>query len=228
MYNYISIFDFSWMYIFNRLAGYTEADLKRKKKPPVTMAREKYPRPSVSELVDTLSLVKTIGFLIARHPYHRLVSGYRDKILGAIKGSFHDNMCRDIVIRYRKIERNLYQHGKTVPTFSEFVRYIIDESNAGNELDMHWTPVYNFCTPCQVKLTHIIKFDTFDRDTRMILEKANVSQYLPSTTKLKENESKGKQNSSSQVNMYLNELSPEQLKDLHNLYKIDFDILGYN
>ncbi len=37
------------------------------------------------------------------------------------------------------------------PNFSEFVGYILDENEKGNQLDMHWIPVYKFCNPCQVK-----------------------------------------------------------------------------
>ena len=39
---------------------------------------------------------------------------------------------------------------KLVPTFKEFVSFVLDEAELGHELDMHWTPVYSFCNPCQV------------------------------------------------------------------------------
>ena len=218
------------MYLFNRLAGYTEKDLKRKSgKSPVGLARNKYPRPTVRELIDTLSLPNTIGFLIARNPYERLVSGYREKILGAIRGSDHDRLGKDIVVKYRNLDPKLYRHSKTSPTFSEFVSYIVDEATAGHSLDMHWTPVYSFCNPCQVDLNHIIKFETFDRDTLQIINKSGLVQYLPPTEKtLKKNASKGSQNTSSLVDMYLKELPPDLQKDLYDIYRIDFDLFGYN
>ena len=219
---------FSWMYLFNRLAGYTEKDLNKRGKSPIGLAREKYPRPSVEELNDTLSLPNTIGFLIARNPYERLVSGYREKILGAIRGSPHDKLGREIVIKYRKLDPRQYKWGKTFPTFTEFVRYILDQVDLGNTLDMHWTPVNDFCTPCQVNLNHIIKFETFDRDTMHILKHSRLTEYLPPAEKtLKKNVSKGKQNSSSLVETYLDELPPDLRKNLYDLYRIDFDLFGY-
>ena len=93
---------------------------------------------------------------------------------------------------------------------------------------MHWEPVYRFCNPCQVNLTHIIKFETFDRDTRKILEKANLMQYLPDSGKIAENVSKGNNNSSSLVDKYLNELPSYLLKELYDMYEIDFDLFGYH
>ena len=86
------------MYIFNRMAGYTVLDLEHTKRPPMNLARQKYPRPSSTELLSILDLPSTIGFLIARNPYERLVSGYRDKILGAKPSSAHDIMCRNIIV----------------------------------------------------------------------------------------------------------------------------------
>lgn len=46
------------------------------------------------------------------------------------------------------------------PTFPEFVSYLLDEIKAKKELDMHWTPITNFCTPCQVKFNVIVKFES--------------------------------------------------------------------
>lgn len=46
------------------------------------------------------------------------------------------------------------------PTFPEFVNFLLDEIKAKKELDMHWTPITNFCTPCQVKFNVVAKFET--------------------------------------------------------------------
>ena len=36
----------SWMYLFNKMAGYSDQKLKLKRVPPMTLARQKYRRPS--------------------------------------------------------------------------------------------------------------------------------------------------------------------------------------
>ena len=86
------------MYIFNRLAGFTESRIKNSKVPPVTLARQRYPRPSDKQLASTLSSSNAIGFLIARNPYERLISAYRDKIVGAYVNSYHDVMGKEILM----------------------------------------------------------------------------------------------------------------------------------
>ena len=171
--------------------------------------------------------------MIARNPYERLVSAYRDKIFGALPNSFHDKMGRKIVMKYRNIyippkNYRTRRRQRVIPTFKEFVNYVVDEFDTGNELDMHWTPVYSFCNPCQVNLTHLIKFETLNRDTKALLQKSHLSHLLPPNGKLKkQNVSKGSQDSASLVDKYLNELTPELLDRLHKLYEIDFDLFGY-
>ena len=229
---------FSWMYLFNRLAGYTDEQLQNiVQKPLIALAREKYSRPSATELIEKLAIPNTIGFLVARNPYERLVSGYRDKILGEAiqyKSSLYGQISHTILGKYR--QRNLspdISAHKNSPTFTEFVKYIVDEVAEGRKLDMHWTPAYEFCNPCQVNLTHIVKLETFDRDASWIIQKANLTSFMPQTKKsesqdkLKKNAAKDGQNTSSIVHAYLQNLPPEILDDLNDIYEIDFDIFGY-
>lgn len=46
------------------------------------------------------------------------------------------------------------------PTFQEFVRYLVDTYKQGHDLDMHWTPITQFCTPCMVPFDIIAKMET--------------------------------------------------------------------
>lgn len=195
----------SLLYLFNKMAGYSDQTLKLKRMPPLTLARQKYPRPSKQELLDALRQKGAIAFLVARHPFQRLISGYRDKIVGALSGSLHHKLNRHILIKYRKLSpkdlqlpvRRMDRHQqrrrqlvasrlngkvptdfqpvkKLVPTFKEFVSFILDEVREGHELDMHWTPVYSFCNPCQVDFSHLVKFETFDQDSNDIVRAANL------------------------------------------------------
>merc|ERR1719331_1502085 len=91
-------------------------------------------------------------------------------------------MSKRIVVKYRKISPNQYKHGKTIPTFKEFVSFVIDEFRSGNELDMHWAPAYSFCNPCQVNLNTILKFETLNEDTQYVLNKIKAPKSLIAST----------------------------------------------
>ena len=75
----------SWMHVFNQLGGMSPKYLsKRARRPPLAIARDIYARPSAEDLVKAVGT--SISFIVGRHPFERLVSGYRDKILLALKG----------------------------------------------------------------------------------------------------------------------------------------------
>ena len=82
----------------------------------------------------------------------RLVSAYRDKIYGALPGTLHDKLRRRITQDFRGVlvpkTRKLPE--KLIPTFREFVQYLVREFSKDKVPDMHWAPVYRFCNPCQV------------------------------------------------------------------------------
>ena len=197
------------MYIFNRLANYTDLELKRKNPVPLQLARNRYGRPTVKQLLHALSQEDAVGIIIGRNPLERLISAYRDKIL-----SDYEHLSGRIITHYRQdgpVEEK--QRKNKVPTFEEFISFIVDENAQGKALDMHWTPAYKFCNPCQVNLTHIIKFETFDRDTKAVLDQIGVS-HLWEKLKTHTNKSRGQNTSAELHEEYFKKLSNDSLLDM--------------
>ncbi len=62
----------------------------------VEIARQKYIRPSVEQLLESMN--KSVTFIVGRNPLERLVSGYRDKLENAIKGSDYDKLGKVYII----------------------------------------------------------------------------------------------------------------------------------
>lgn len=89
------------MYNFNLMANYTASFLDRTKEVPLELARKKYARPTVEMIRKAQG--DSITFLIVRHPLERLASAYNDKIVHAWPKSFHDQMGRRIIKKYRKV-----------------------------------------------------------------------------------------------------------------------------
>lgn len=90
----------SWMYNFNILAGYSPEFLRKTNTVPLELARKRYERVSIKKLEKAMN--DSVTFLIVRHPFERLLSAYRDKIMFAIPHSLHDKLGIKIIKKYRK------------------------------------------------------------------------------------------------------------------------------
>jgi hypothetical protein len=80
--------------IFNKLRNYPA----RVQLTPVARARNFYPRPSLENLLRAMET--SLSFIVARNPFERLVSAYRDKIVNAFPGSEHD-LLRRVCTHYK-------------------------------------------------------------------------------------------------------------------------------
>ncbi|KAI4478917.1 hypothetical protein M0802_014467 [Mischocyttarus mexicanus] len=213
----------SWMYNFNLLAGYSPQFLKASKAVPVSLARQKYPRHTAEELLKFVN--DSISFLIVRHPFERLLSAYRDKLEHSLPHTFHSNLGAHIVWHYRSKDSKMSgKHGPRYPFFEEFVRWLLCQWKAGNELDMHWTPIVNFCTPCQVRFDIIAKFETLREDQDFLIKQAHVGHIIKPEWK---NPTRGVQ-TKDVVKNYFTQLSKTQINDLYEMFRYDFILFDYS
>ncbi|XP_017891132.1 carbohydrate sulfotransferase 11 [Ceratina calcarata] len=210
----------SWMYNFNLLAGYSPQFLKASKAVPVSLARQKYPRHTAEELSKFLN--DSISFLIVRHPFERLLSAYRDKLEHSLPHTFHSNLGTHIVWNYRT--KTAGRHGPRYPLFEEFVRWLLCQWKAGNELDMHWTPIVTFCTPCQVRFDVIAKFETLHEDQDYLIKRAQVGNIIKPEWK---NPTRGVQ-TKDVIKNYFAQLSKLQINDLYEMFRYDFVLFDYS
>lgn len=179
------------------------------------------------------ALNDSISFLIVRHPFERLLSAYRDKIMFAIPHSFHDKLGTRIIRKYRKnvnikcfllsinssqgLESNQQRRIREPkwPLFPEFVSYFLDEINRISKTDMHWISITEFCTPCQIRFDIIAKFETLEEDQRYLIEKADLRNLIQPQWK---NSGKGK-HTQELILKFFSQLSLKQLNGLCDIYK---------
>ncbi|XP_046436283.1 carbohydrate sulfotransferase 11 isoform X1 [Neodiprion fabricii] len=212
----------SWMYNFNLLAGYSAQFLKASKTVPLTLARQRYPRPTAKELATYLN--DSVSFLIVRHPFERLLSGYRDKLEQSLPNTYHSKLGVHILSHYRRKTASGSRQGPRYPLFEEFVRWLLCEWKAGNELDMHWTPIANFCTPCQVRFDVIAKFETLHDDQNYLIKHAHLDHVIKPEWK---NPTRGTQTKNA-VKSYFTQLTKSQIRDLYQMFRYDFILFDYS
>ena len=112
-------------------------------------------------------------FTFVRNPYTRLLSGYVDKIYSP------NPVYWRIGSKAIRVARGIKFHCGHDVTFKEFVEYLIQTQYYYLDRDEHFIPGHDLCIPCQVHYDFIGKMETFANDTFHILEKLNLTQYLP-------------------------------------------------
>ncbi|CAH1394088.1 unnamed protein product [Nezara viridula] len=216
----------SWMYNFNLLAGYKPNFLKRTNIVPLQLARRKYPRPSLQELKTALNT--SYSFIIVRHPFERLLSAYRDKIQYALPNTPHQKLGNEIISKFRENSiqgrRKKAFYNPRWPTLPEFVNYLVDIKKKGLPMDMHWAPITEFCTPCQIHFDIIIKFETLMEDQKYLIQVAGLKGKIKPEWK---NPSKGRV-TTDVVNNYYSQLTVKQILQLYYLYRYDFELFEYS
>lgn len=171
---------------------------------------------------------KYFTFLFVRHPFERLVSTYRNKILEPYSDDlYHVNVTnKNILLRYRR-DNTTIQELKTRATFEEFVRYLIDsyEEDGIRNFDEHWGSFTELCNICYAEFDYIGKYESLIDDSRNILTLLNVTDFI----KFPENRTdKYEKRSGKLVDEYFKMVPKKYILQLYEVYKYDFEAFGYN
>lgn len=99
--------------------------------------------------------------LVTRNPWQRIYSAYTDKIF-RLQTSF----VRDA----RAMVGESGKYSGKIPTFKQFLAFIISNYEKGRELDPHWRPISNLCRVCRYNYTYVLKMESFVEDSAYVLE----------------------------------------------------------
>ncbi|XP_018027558.1 carbohydrate sulfotransferase 13-like [Hyalella azteca] len=112
-------------------------------------------------------------FMVVRHPFLRLISAYRDKIatksgkmVMAQFQKFRRLYNMPIISKYRQQEPH-DKFYKDVPTFPEFVQYLLE--TPVEDYNEHWRPYHVICRPCDVPYNVVLKLESLDEDIQTLV-----------------------------------------------------------
>lgn len=158
-------------------------------------------------------------FLIARHPFERLLSAFRNKFVDSLPSSkyFQARYGRHILRKYRlNASRSEIQSGTNV-TFQEFVHYLLTEGIKTNE---HWTPIYDLCMPCNLNYTFIGHYETISEDAKTVLDMVGAPPIVFPMTR--------NGHTKDHLRWYFQQLSIYEIQALYKMYERDFKLFGYD
>ena len=119
-------------------------------------------------------------------------------------------------------------------SFSDFVDFVIHE-NERQDVDAHWKPISQKCHHCAIPYDVIGRMETFDEDLKYIVLKLGLENILPikniKTLWKNRSDRKKYENVKDRTKKsleYFSELEKSQVKELYDIYQIDFEMFGYD
>ena len=118
---------------------------------------------------------KLKNFLIVRHPFTRLVSAFRDK-LERYHEKYYLEIGLPIMRKYREKAKQVLPEStfKTaididgdevkLPTWWEFVEYLVDNKDDIYKFDEHWRPISKLCQVCLHDYHYILHFEKLQEE----------------------------------------------------------------
>lgn len=158
-------------------------------------------------------------FLFVREPFHRLLSGYKDKFFGPRR--FYTNGFRAMIVKaFRPQESQAISTKTNDVTFTEFLEYIVSYSNAWSH-NAHWRQVEHICFPCAFEFDLIGHFETLEEDVAYFLKKAEFDDRVtfppvPSST-----------TTDSKFTEYYAQVPREIIYRVAEAFRGDFEMFGY-
>ena len=148
-----------------------------------------------------------------------MVSAYEDKILGLSKNGE--------VIKYLANR-----------TFSQFIDNVIFMGKKGRGINEHWKPAYMHCNFCQIDYNVVGRIEHFEEYLDYIVQKSNLVKHQPENNISRVHMHPSGMHTISPTNheldkkmkikKYLSSLSSQQVRELYNMYKIDFEMFDYD
>ncbi|XP_071957779.1 carbohydrate sulfotransferase 11-like [Antedon mediterranea] len=164
-------------------------------------------------------------FMFARNPFTRILSAYKNKYQDPkmyAKETYFHRFAKRIMKKYRQ---NPSVHdlmtGEGI-TWQEFAQYLTDPSEYSS-FDDHWEETYRICSPCKISYNFLGKLETINEDAKYILRSLNVSDTVTYPPRANSHPT----NSTKEFDKYYGSLETSVLKRLWTIYRIDFELFGY-
>nr|XP_039250587.1 carbohydrate sulfotransferase 10-like [Styela clava] len=175
------------------------------------------------DLFQSPRLGQSHRLVLARHPFARLISGWKDKF--SYNTAYGDRMFKHFP--------KLKDYNVSVPpgnftlAFEDLARYIADHGRDERKLDYHFMPATSLCKPCNYAYTYILKAESVDKDQQWLMNRINMTDLKVVRRGVNKKGSLLQINPSDSIKEYMSKLDLEVVKKLYTVYVKDFVYFGY-
>ncbi|KAA0724387.1 Carbohydrate sulfotransferase 8 [Triplophysa tibetana] len=178
---------------------------------------------------DHISIVQRLKtytkVIFPREPFERLVSAFRDKFENP-ESYYHTVFGKAIISRYRRNVTLLALRTGSGVTFKEFIQYLLDVHRPVG-MDIHWMPVAQLCSPCQLDYDFIGKFETMDEEANFLLRSFGAPSNLTFPS-FKDRNPHAERTSSEIMRRYFAQLNVRERQRVYDFYYMDYLLFNYS
>lgn len=230
----------SWMLHIITLSGNDKDRVRAlKKKYPGqsnSVAKHLAPPPSSLQLASLNTGEGVVRMVILRHPFHRLVSAFRDKLerCHSVKRRtgtcnleadlFYNKHGKNIVDQQRQDYLNKFGQ-ESLSQRWEFVSWLLADTRQQQDWDNHWKPAAVQCSPCSINFNYVLHFEQLENEEKWLFGIIKGGDRL----KPRKDNQLGKEgvSESALTTQYMALLSAQQVEALTKLYAEDMALGGY-
>ncbi|KAK2163015.1 hypothetical protein LSH36_87g02052 [Paralvinella palmiformis] len=175
-------------------------------------------------------LGKYFVFMLIRHPFERLLSTYRGKVLNkqsdipwfaaeTLKLSHSDIFENNKTLARMKAPQNVLGS----PTFSQFLDWI----RISNTYNDHWSMIVEACHPCAHNWSAILKLETMEHDSRLLIEHLKPDLNISAAPVRHSHQNEPVHNHDWLRMPEYDDVTEETIEYLLQMYEIDLKMFGY-
>jgi hypothetical protein len=174
----------------------------------------------LNETEQEIALRTYFKFVFLRHPFERILSAFRDKLVDPRMESSWGGLRNRLKHMYRPSCQQKVTGCEAEPLkLGEFVQFLIDPRTS-RPYDPHWRQVDELCQPCSIRFDFIGHFETFVEDRMYVMRRLGIDKLVQFPSPLTHN-------TSDLVTKYFAEVPPADVERLRQIYRADFDLFGY-
>lgn len=148
-------------------------------------------------------------FSFVRNPYKRLLSGYKDKILGLGNPKKSNSFLKRI-----------NWHASELPSFDEFIQAVCSQEE--DAMDWHWMPQSRLLMPDIIRYDFVGKLENFHDDMRTVLSRIDTdSEKIEALLSVSLNKTSEKKNNP----VFISDKTAEMI---YKKYAKDFEMFDYD
>ena len=176
---------------------------------------------ATENLIKFLEKTDYLLFTFVRHPFERLISAYKEKVLMP-----HNHVPSYVNPKFKSVFEK-----RNSMSFADFIDLIIqDHQNGKVPPNGHWNTFSNMCMHCTIPYDVIGQLETFNEDLKYIILKLGLQNILSieDIEKSQINKSDYKKDKKKEIAKYFSQLTKAKFEELWKIYRLDFEMFGYN